>query len=86
MTRYPRSHTILKNTRFPADLILDHVVHGHSMDEIRSWFDLDQKQVRLVYGYLRSPRLGTTPANAEPGRPKSMKVGEYAKLNGLAEG
>ena len=42
---------ILKNTRFPADSILDHFVNGHIVEEILDWFKLDEKQVRIVFYY-----------------------------------
>ena len=37
-----------KNAGFPADSILDHFLHGHS---ILSWLNLDQKQIRIVDDY-----------------------------------
>jgi len=44
---------LLKNTRFPADSILDHYVHGHSVEYILDCFELDARQVQVVYDYCR---------------------------------
>ncbi|MGA2852235.1 MAG: DUF433 domain-containing protein [Terracidiphilus sp.] len=42
---------ILRNTRFPADSILDHYVQGHSVEHILECFVLDARQVQVVYDY-----------------------------------
>jgi uncharacterized protein (DUF433 family) len=45
--------SLLKNTRFPADSILDHYVNGHSVEYILDCFDLDGRQVQVVFHYCR---------------------------------
>jgi uncharacterized protein (DUF433 family) len=42
---------LLKNTRFPADKILDYFVEGNSVEDILDWHELDAWQVQIVYDY-----------------------------------